>query len=296
MKKTMKLNLSALVLLALLTGCGRDTTADEHDAEKNRSDQAQTEAVQGTYTGVLISSADGKPMSPLTLELSADTRIQSGKQTSVVSAQVTLSDGSADSEITLHLADGPYDLVNGNFRIESVVEDGRSGTTIALVGTVVGNQIVGRLEAKSYAAYGGTFTLTKDAELPKGSPQVRSLDRGRNLSGSQFRGTARNDLGDSLAVRMIYLPTNRNLDQKFLDQIYPIHSGKVTIYLGQYDPRPVNFPRIDRDLRGRVMSGISGDGTISLNCTEALTKKSIGWNCIWTGTREIKFTAFLLTR
>jgi hypothetical protein len=293
----MKKTLFSLLVLLTFTACGKDRTPDQYDADKNASDQAQTDLVNGTYVGVLYAKADGKPIGALSVELAADTRIENREQSSVIGAQLTLNDGK--SEETIHLADGRYDLVNGGFRIEAAVSNpSLFDVQLALAGSIQGDEMVGKLEAKDYPTYGGTFRLRKNAAVPTVDVPIRAIDRGRSANRSDFRGTATIDHRDHAPAHFIYTPNTRNADQRFLDHFYPVRAGNVTI--GLYDDDQggsavtLAFPNSRWDTRARTLTGVS-DGqvpgqspySITLNCRETGGDRNPGWNCDWTGSRKI---------
>ncbi|MBS1961221.1 MAG: hypothetical protein JST04_03315 [Bdellovibrionales bacterium] len=298
----MKLTNRTLVLLALLaalSGCGKDRTIEQADAQKNIDDQAETDRVAGVYTGTLFAKSGGKPMGSLTIELSADTRVEGGAQSSVVSAQATLetSDRSGRSSETIHFADGRYDLVNHSFRINTTVGFTRSqSATLSIAGTVNDGVLKGKIEVPNYADFGGTYRLVKDAPAADVAAGPGALDRARGTRATNYRGRATTDQDATLEARFIYTPSTRNADQRFFDRFFPLRSGNVSVSLGDADsPVVVAFPDAIWDTRRGTLTGTS-DGnlpgqtpySITLNCQETGDARTPGWNCDWNGTRRMR--------
>lgn len=292
-------SLFLLALFAALAGCGKDRTIDEFNGQKNSDDQAETDRVAGTYTGTLYAKKDGKPMGALTVDFSADTRVEGGDQSSVVSAQVTLetNDKSGRTSETIHLADGRYDLVNHSFRINTTVGFTRlQSATLTIAGTVNDGVMKGKIEVPNYVDFGGTYRLVKDAPVADVAAGPSTLDRARGTRATNYRGRASTDQNATLDARFIYTPSTRNADQRFFDRFFPLRSGNVTVSLGdESSPVVVAFPDALWDTRRGTLTGVAGGNvpgqtpySITLNCQETGDFRNPGWDCGWNGTRKMR--------
>lgn len=275
-----------------LMGCGKDISPDAFKAQKKRIDQGQTDQVAGTYSGILSAARGSQPMGALSIELHSDTQMDNGEQLNTVSAQLTLIDGT--SEKTIRVSDGHYNLVDGNFRIETVVAHSATSTvTLALAGTIRGNLMVGKLEAVGFPAYGGSFELTKNGEIPEVNPPQRTVDRGPGTKILTYAGKATNDRAEVMTTKFTYIPALRNSDQKFLDRFYPIRSGNLSVSF-ENDIITILFPNALWDIRTGTLSAVSTsdqngrtDFSASLNCIATTEVKTPGWQCDWTGKRRM---------
>lgn len=252
-------------------GCAKDRTVDDFKREKARQDLASYQAVDGDYTGLMISSQTKSPVGALQLRLSA--RLQSssspdgsiGAGTPIIATELSFQDTQV---MSLAGTNAYYDPDSGLFQADISITrasdtSGGSGSkangnveTVSLTAQIGGGQIVGTLQLAGYSSYGSTFTLSRNGgSLGKLASQLpRNPSNANFLPLNTFSGHT-DFLKDkvSKSVRIVTLQSRVNSQEDFLNLLNPVKTVQVSM---NYDVSAQIFhPSGNWDLRTGRLSG-----------------------------------------
>lgn len=174
--------ISACSLLIALSSCSKDKDLDDYVTERLQSDLAEFKAVEGTYTGYLVSAKDSNVnLGSLKVTLTATTQTSNSSDGSRSTAQpILVSEVEFQGYYQMNIVgqnslyipetgqfhtDIPVQVVNGNGQLTT--------ETIALAGTIAEASISGSMQVRGHSADAGVFTLRSNG------PSLRDLNARR---------------------------------------------------------------------------------------------------------------------
>jgi len=270
-----------LAAASLLQACSKDQSLDDYKQTRLDQNFAQLQAVQGRYSGILISKHTEKTLGALELNLKATTQVQPSPDESKATAQPVLVvniEFQGASHIAIVAQNSYFDPNSGKFQanipIQQTDASGQSQTqNISITAVIQGGQINGTLEAAGYSDYGGSFVLNKDGRDIGSLARESTIDPNTIFTQKNYIGTTVFADGTTKPVVLILLkpPTTSELD--FLSLLSPERVLQINLNYG--NGAHVIFNKGTWDQRTGNLSGqttlsrtlIPGDNTTTQTVT-----------------------------
>jgi hypothetical protein len=282
-----------LASLTLSLGCAKDKSLDDFKREKVEQELAKLQPAAGTYRGVVYSKTDRSVLGTLQMTLTAQTQVSSGMNGSKADEKPVLAgqlEFQGDRKMATVVKDSYYDPETKRYQANVPIGKGDgagSAEQLTLAGHIEKGVFEGTIEAFGYADFGGTFTLSKDGEIPA---QVAGLIQQSQEAGSEsytlktFLGNTRFFSGTAKPLKLIVLEPRQSSEEDLLSVFVPVKTVQVTLNYGQSLQVLHSNARWDR--RTGVLTGQSslhrGSSSValSLDCRQQITTQGeAGWTC-----------------
>ena len=282
---------------AMLTGCAKDQTVDQFQADQVKQQLGKIQAVSGIYAGSLVSVKDGSTLGPLSIDLEPETTIEENsahtgtQQVATIRGQVTFN---GDTRAAVAFEQGYYSSDSGYFKSQIPVQLDSGGTgELEISGTISGNTFTGQIGAQDYPNLGGNFTLTLGAA--SASQSLSSGTSGNPTNSVQvYIGSRQVQSKDTIdptkldtiseTVTMTVDSSYNTPEENFLNLFVPTRSTQVTFgYMNNQIPLLFNNAKFDDRI-----GNLSGDTTLTdggdtfidhMDCRQATQSGKNGWNC-----------------
>ena len=222
--------LMGVLSLLFFTACGADKNQEDYRKSLAQAYSARVAPVVGTYSGQIKSSIDGASMGNLSISIVGDQVLQTSAD-GVTTEQQTIIRGTVKynglvaSNVDYNLAF--YNPDNHAFQI-NVKKTDSSGVNhlINIEGSLVNDQFDGIFLVDTYATYGGTVHLVKNAAVTNALPELRSA-RAREMmasNGSFVASMPDAQTGITRTVSLTLKSLVTNPFFKLTDVFSPVHS------------------------------------------------------------------------
>lgn len=287
----MKQKLSTWIFLALiglafaLSSCSKDKDLDDYRNEKLQSDLAEYKAVEGSYSGYLVSKENKNiNLGALKITLTATTQtVQSNDESRAFARPVLFAEiryrGVYESSIVGK--NSIYEPSTGHFHTEIEIpivnETGKDVVeTVMLEGSVGSSTLEGVMYVTSDSSGGGAFTLTLNNSSLQDLTAQRKPDvgSGREAIQKSFIGRVTSGGSDTIQKYDVRLHINKPVRDKYNEIYYILRPVTetyltVTLFLNEH-VSGATFPfaiwnNASSTLRGVVLLP-SNNVTLTLSC------------------------------
>lgn len=232
----------------MLQACGKDEDLDDYKEIRLEKNLAQLQAVQGSYTGLLISKKTGATLGAMQIQLTASTQVLPSTDQSNASSQPILEatiEFQGLTHMQLAAQNSSYDPNSGTFRANIQINQPTPTTgtsTVATqttqfninIGAVVKNGAMtgGTIEAVGFSDYGASFELSNAGGSLDALAQQTQVSPDSLFSGAVYTGTTHFAGGVNKPVTLIMMKPQTTSDQDFLTLLVPQKPAQLTLNYG----------------------------------------------------------------
>lgn len=247
-------------LSILLVACGKDRDAQDYKNDLLSKSLAKLQAVQGSYSGYVISKKDGSNMGAMKVTLTAKTKVTQGSDQSGSTAQAVLAvnvDFQGISKMAVVAQDSYFDSERGHFQtdIPIVLRNSQGqfeNKTVTISGVVAGEHLVGELQGFEFPEYGAKIDLNKqNISLEALAKRVPPVNGG--FSNGGFIGVTHFARGVTKNVLMVLSKPNTTSEVDFYNLFSPVKPVQITLNYGQ--DAQINFSNGNWDQRVGKLTG-----------------------------------------
>ncbi len=240
------------VIATCIFSCGKDRNVDDYNRNKLNKDVAELQAIQGRYSGYLVSQKDNSRLGALQITLSPGTAPSSGSGSEASkpsSGQPILrSTIQFQGASTMEIAGEQsfYEPTTGQVQTQILIRRGEETFKIYLNAIIRDGGLVGTLEAVGFAGEQGRVELVRDGEsLAKLAEKAGTT---KPLFGmTHFVGKTKFASGAEKPVRLILLKPRSSSQEEFLNLLVPVKQVIATLNYG--DGASISLPNAQLDQR-----------------------------------------------
>lgn len=263
------LTFCSAVLGTILCSCAKDRTVDDFNREKLYTELAELQAVEGLYTGVLISQQNQQVMGAFQVMLRAETVVnpQTNQGRPELAAEVGFwgnkllyaptsrsfyqsESGQYEGEIALQAADdasGSASIPGPSSGAGPVVD------RLRLSGALRGNVFSGQLVARGYDGFGANFRLVKSGESLESLRKKLGSLPGVGLAQRSYTGEILFAGANRKSINLFLFEPTLSAVEELRSLLVPIKPVVATLDFG--DDAQITIDAAFFDVRSRRLRG-----------------------------------------
>ncbi|MGZ3794482.1 MAG: hypothetical protein ACXVCP_19195 [Bdellovibrio sp.] len=254
--------ISVMVVALMLSACGKDHDLQDYNNDLLVKKLAKLQAVQGSYSGYVVSKKDNSNMGAMKVTLTAKTKVIDGTTSSGSSAQAVLAvnvEFQGVSKMAVVAKDSFFDSERGQFQTDIPIKIKNSRgqdeeKTITISGVVAGDHLIGELQGLEFPEYGAKIDLNRDnvslEALTKKIPP-----KNITFTNGGYIGTTRFAKGPTKNVLMVLSKPNTTSELDFYYVFSPVKPVLITLNYGQ--DAQISFANGNWDQRVGKLTGQS---------------------------------------
>ena len=255
----MRIKPLVFAFLIMAVGCSKDRSVDDYKRGKLQQSVSELQAVQGRYSGVLISKRTGARLGALELTLTASTEPVQGNDESTPSARpimLTSVQFQSGSHMVIAGRNSYYDSSTGQFTTQITIPRNGTDYSVFVNGRINGGALDGSLSAQGYEDEGGTIQLSKNGKQLDQLVKENKFDTSPLFSQGSFAGNTTFTEGVVKPVRLIILKPQSSSEEDFLNLLVPVKPVLATLNYG--NGARITFSSGQLDLRTGRLTGQTG--------------------------------------
>jgi len=248
--------ITLLAALVLQLACAKDRNVDDYKEDRLRENLAKLQAVEGRYSGFLVSKKTGNRLGVLQLKLEATTQPTTGNDESKPAATPVVKSTLEFRNSTTLRIEGQksyYDPNSGQFQTEIPIQQNGKTISVNMNGVLREGRFTGSLEALGYSEDGGTTDLVLNGKGLEELAQESDSFSESNFTQKNFSGTTRFSDGTVRGVHLNLLRPPATSEEDFLSLLTPVRSLVATLNYG--GRARISFGDAQWDLRSGALTG-----------------------------------------